>query len=29
LYNKGPSCKENNLKCPDNKYNDLRRSAHF
>ena len=29
LYNKGPSCKENNLKCPDNKYNDLRRSSHL
>lgn len=29
LYNKGPSCKENNLKCYDVKYNDLRRSSHL
>ena len=27
LYNKGPSCKENGLKCYDNIYNDIRSSG--
>ena len=29
LYNKGPSCKENGLKCYDNIYNDIRSSGHI
>ena len=29
LYNSGPSCKENGLKCYDNIYNDIRSSGHI
>jgi hypothetical protein len=29
LYNNGPSCKENSLKCYDNVYNDIRNSGHI
>ena len=29
LYNNGPSCKENGLKCYDNIYNDIRSSGHI